>query len=157
MRDARAQLPTGCRPGWSARAAGAPLRVRRELAGERAIVSCEGELCLSTRDQAWSAIASCLALRPPVLELDLRGVSFADSRAVWLVIATASRCRRSGTALEIGASDAVAALLERVGLSWTAPQRDALRADEPPSRAPSDAPAPGITMQGNVRLARPSS
>jgi ABC-type transporter Mla MlaB component len=88
------------------------LRVFAGSRGDTVAVVCEGELCLSTRDELWSVIERSLEGRPALLRLDLRGVSFADSRALWITIATASRCRRLGTQLEVLAGPALAHLID---------------------------------------------
>jgi len=66
------------------------------------VLELRGEIDFASADAWRDIIARCLAeMRPPVLVLDLSGVSFADSAGVALLLFAKQRCNQAGAELEL--------------------------------------------------------
>jgi anti-sigma B factor antagonist len=67
---------------------------------DRAIVRLRGELDLATRPELLSAVESAEATGLPVVEMDLRELTFIDSTGIGSLLAVTDRGRKNGHRVE---------------------------------------------------------
>jgi anti-sigma B factor antagonist len=70
--------------------------VETDELGDAVRVALTGDLDLSTAKQAEEAIIEAEQKRPPVLLLDLRGLTFMDSTGLRVVVSADKRAKRDG-------------------------------------------------------------
>src|SRR5947208_2706051 len=79
------------------------LSLERVLESDRRVVRCSGEIDLSNAGWLEQELAACADSGAPVVELDLRGVTFLDSFAVRVVVMAHWRLAASGQRLAVRA------------------------------------------------------
>jgi anti-anti-sigma factor len=91
-----------------------PPLLRVEPAGQPcgAVLRCAGEIDLSNVACLEQELAASIRLRLPVIEVDLRDVSFLDSSTMAALIRAQSELRRSGGRLRVRARPSTAHLFQ---------------------------------------------
>ena len=93
------------------------LAVITEHHGQRSVLRLRGELDASNRDRLHSAISSALENHPPVLVMDLSGLSFTDCAGLSVLVWAHKRQAGCGHRLVItGAKPIIQRLLHLTGL-----------------------------------------
>lgn len=103
----------------------------------RRVVALHGELDISTLAEATALVESAEATAPPVLVVDLSGLSFVDSSGVRLVLLADRRARDAGRALRVrlGRGPALR-VFQALGLE----KKLDVVAEPPPGDTPPDGP-----------------
>lgn len=97
--------------------ASAYLAIITELDGQRAVLRLQGELDVSNREGLRRAISTALERHPPILVLDLSGLSFIDCAGVSVLVWAHKRLAGRGHGLVItGARPIVRRLLRLTDL-----------------------------------------
>jgi anti-sigma B factor antagonist len=81
--------------------ASAYLAIITELDGQRSLLRLQGELDMSNREQLRRAIYSALERHPPILVVDLSGLSFTDCAGVSVLVWAHKRLAGQGHGLVI--------------------------------------------------------
>jgi anti-anti-sigma factor len=76
-----------------------PLRIRIERSPDRDCVAVQGELDIYTAPSLEHAVLEVERATPPLLMIDLTGLSFIDSTGLSVLLAAAERARREGRRL----------------------------------------------------------
>lgn len=93
------------------------LVVVTERHGQRSVLRLQGELDVSSRDRLHSAISRALEDHPPLLVVDLSGLSFIDCAGLSVLVGAHKRLAGCGHRLLItGAKPAVQRLLHLTGM-----------------------------------------
>jgi anti-sigma B factor antagonist len=96
----------------------------RPVTSERHVIVVGGELDLNAAPELKAAIGTAIDQGATTLVLDLEGVTFIDSTAIGVLMASRERIRRSGGALEIVCVEPhVLRILEIVGMAELAGAR----------------------------------
>src|SRR5690349_11550050 len=103
-------------PEVSAATPGGPESARGRLCLERGleqdlgVIRCSGEIDMSNAASLEHELVACADLGAPVVELDLRGVTFLDSFAVRVIVMAHWQLAASGRRLEVRAEGFAAQL-----------------------------------------------
>jgi anti-anti-sigma factor len=87
------------------------LSANTRRAGDAIVVALYGDLDIASADRAQVALDDAERERPPLLVLDLRGLSFFDSIGLRLVIKAASKAKNEGRRLAVVPGEATQALV----------------------------------------------
>ncbi|HJR19599.1 MAG TPA: STAS domain-containing protein [Actinomycetota bacterium] len=85
-------------------------------AGEDCLVTCSGDLDVSSACRFRESVDAVVALHPERVYLDCESVAFIDPDGISAVMHVALACRSRGIMLTVGASDWLRRILDSVGV-----------------------------------------